>query len=146
MASMCPPAFPSPRTSPNPHNFSSFDSRFSSSKFGKGLQLGVSLPRVPDYASCCRCHNGGSGAGDSSDSGADDAWRWDFGIQETFRNAIKRFDGFLSSLRDQGEDGTVAVAEKWEDGEEGGEWDWERWRKHFVDVDEQERIVSILKV
>ncbi|KAI3913602.1 hypothetical protein MKW92_049315 [Papaver armeniacum] len=30
-------------------------------------------------------------------------------------------------------------------GIEGEEWDWDRWKKHFEDVEEQEKIVSVLK-
>nr|GEX71384.1 ubiquitin carboxyl-terminal hydrolase 9-like [Tanacetum cinerariifolium] len=32
-----------------------------------------------------------------------------------------------------------------DDDVEKGEWDWERWKIHFVRVDEQEKIVSILQ-
>ncbi|KAL2537178.1 Protein EXECUTER 1 [Forsythia ovata] len=63
---------------------------------------------------------------------------------ETFRSAIKRFDEYLNSW-DWRRD-SVGVAEVKNGGEEEDEeWDWERWRKHFTEVDEQERIVSVLK-
>ncbi|KAI3445795.1 hypothetical protein Pfo_002460 [Paulownia fortunei] len=143
MASICPPTFPSPRTDSNPHKLNFINSRFTSSKFSRrSSQTGVSLSRVSDSAVCCRCLNRNSGGGDNSDSVSEDSWRWDFGIQDTIRNAIKRFDDYLNSFRDQGVGGSVVVAEK---GEEEEEWDWERWRKHFIEVDDQERIVSILK-
>ncbi|KAK6135476.1 hypothetical protein DH2020_030778 [Rehmannia glutinosa] len=144
MASICPPTFPSPRTDPNPHKLNFGNSKFTTSKFSRrSSQSGVSLSRVSDSGPCCRCLNRSSSGGDNSESGSGDSWRWDFGIQETIRNAIKRIDDYLSSFRDQGVEGSLVVAENGE--EEFGEWDWERWRRHFVEVDEQERIVSILK-
>ncbi|GFP86817.1 protein executer 1 chloroplastic [Phtheirospermum japonicum] len=140
---MCPPAFQSPRTDSNPHKLNFANSRFTSSKFSRrSWQSGVSLPRVSDSAPCCRCLNRSSGGGDNSGSGSGDSWRWDFGIHETVRNAIKRIDDYLSSFRDQEVEGSKVVVEN---GEEAEEWDWEKWRGHFVEVDEQERIVSILK-
>ncbi|KAI9073463.1 hypothetical protein K1719_044573 [Acacia pycnantha] len=71
-------------------------------------------------------------------------------LQDLVRNAIKQFDSYVNSLRDEalGEWNTATVAEK--DGSEKEnrepeeeEWDWDRWRKHFQDIDEQERLVSI---
>ncbi|KAL9174448.1 hypothetical protein ABFS82_02G053700 [Erythranthe guttata] len=145
MASICAPTFPSPRTDPNPHKLNFTNSRFASSRFnGRPSQSGAYISRVSDSPFCCRCLDRNSGGGgDNSDSVSDDPWRWDFGIQETFRNAFKRFDDLLGSLRDKRLDGIVVVAEN--GGEEEEEWDWERWRKYFVEVDEQERIASILK-
>jgi hypothetical protein len=33
-----------------------------------------------------------------------------------------------------------------EEEEDGTVWDWDRWRLHFDQVDEQQRLVSLLKV
>lgn len=36
--------------------------------------------------------------------------------------------------------------EEEEEEEDGTVWDWDRWRLHFDQVDEQQRLVSLLKV
>lgn len=51
---------------------------------------------------------------------------------------LKKDDSGVGVVKIEGE---VVV-----DGDGDTEWDWERWQKHFTDVDEQECIVSTLKV
>ena len=86
-------------------------------------------------------------------------------LHDLVKNAVRRFDSYVNSLRHEAfgsasasennnnnsGDRSVNVSEKKgnfgiDDDEEEEDWDWDRWRKHFQEIDEQERIVSILKV
>ncbi|KAK7328089.1 hypothetical protein VNO77_22185 [Canavalia gladiata] len=53
-------------------------------------------------------------------------------LRDVVSNSVKKFHSYINSLR-----GSASV--------EDDEWDWDRWRHHFHEVDEQERILSFLK-
>ncbi|KAJ6370345.1 hypothetical protein OIU76_028590, partial [Salix suchowensis] len=74
-------------------------------------------------------------------------WRWDAALQAVFKNAVKSFDSYMNPTRKGVGNKEVVegeIGEEEEDGD-GVEWDWDRWRLHFDQVDEQQRLVSLLK-
>ncbi|XP_019173139.1 PREDICTED: protein EXECUTER 1, chloroplastic-like [Ipomoea nil] len=130
MLSIAPPSFPST----NPHKFAP-----TGAKFASPLSRSSSSICSPHSPVCCRCLSGGA---DPSQSGDGSSWRWDLTIQDAFKNVMKRFDDFVNLNRNHAS--VVGAAETTSE-EKDEEWDWERWKKHFSEVEEQERIVSILK-
>lgn len=170
MASITPATFPSPstRTDQNPQKFCSAKAKFSSSQlklfssnFNSHSLSSHSIIRYPVLDSTrCRCSNSGGGSSSrggssSADDGGDDSLSskpWD----SLIRNAIKMFDDYVSSYLNFTQ--PKSVGEKGEEGKNMGnqegkgngdgveDWDWERWRKHFADIDDQELILTTLKV
>lgn len=63
------------------------------------------------------------------------------------RSAVQSFCTYVNSqkkgMKSPGVNERMEGAKK---GESVDEWDWDRWKKHFEEVDEQERLISVLKV
>ncbi|KAJ6371949.1 hypothetical protein OIU77_002295 [Salix suchowensis] len=131
MASISPPsphklAFTARKRLPYPSPKPQFPSRYP-------------LSRLLSDSALCRCTE--------SSNNPSIQWRWDAALQAVFKNAVKSFDSYMNPTKKGVGNKEVVegeIGEEEEDGD-GVEWDWDRWRLHFDQVDEQQRLVSLLK-
>ncbi|KAF3970538.1 hypothetical protein CMV_005787 [Castanea mollissima] len=94
------------------------------------------LSRLFDFALCC-CHHDSS----SSSSSSSDNWRWDSLLKSESRPSILSQSSPERSLQ------RCWNCRRLRRRETTGrrDWNWDRWQKHFDEIDSQERLVSILK-
>ncbi|KAG6710996.1 hypothetical protein I3842_05G030800 [Carya illinoinensis] len=134
MASISPPTsrnlvFPNPKFLSRPHlRRLSYPSQPHS----------LSLSRISDSFICRSHHNASSSPGNNI------RWRWDSLLHDVVKTAIERFDSYFNSNRKKADDVRDGELSQSRDSEEE-EWDWDRWCKHFDEIDGQECLVSILK-
>ncbi|XP_018811246.2 protein EXECUTER 1, chloroplastic-like [Juglans regia] len=134
MASISPPTsrnlvFPNPKfLSPPPLRRPSYPSQPHS----------LFISRISD-SFICRSHHNASSSPDNTIR-----WRWDSLLHDVVKTAIERFNSYFNSNRKEADDVRDGELSESRNSEEE-EWDWDRWGKHFDEIDGQECLASILK-
>lgn len=130
----------------------------SSHNFKHPLQLRTPNHVIRQSPSVLRCKSSRSSSNDPAGGGGDEK-RLDEWIQDMVKSAVKRWDDYVNSywsssksepesleLRNLGKVDNLEGEEDKIEEKNKEEWDWERWKRHFDEMEEQEMIVSMLKV
>lgn len=126
-----PPSPPPMATAPISPPLSSPPCGFSAGRI-PATRLPSSKPPAAISGFACRCR-GRPGEDVGGDRGG-----WAAALRGAMQRVARTWSGIFGELGKEGDE---------ERGEgEVGEWSWDRWRWHFDEVEEQDRLVSVLKV